>query len=107
MYNLKIYRLIWVTGTRMGKKFMKCHFFFKVRSWYARTAQSKNWHNLEFFYLILAGKIVPNKISCIRRNLGCAPYPQSWVLFQKFKNTVFLLLYYSACKTATAMVFRF
>ena len=37
--------------------------------------------------------------------LGCVPYAQSWVFFQILQNTVFLLLYYSACKKATAMVF--
>ena len=28
--------LIWVTGTRTGKKLTKCHFFFKGRSWYGQ-----------------------------------------------------------------------
>ena len=37
--------------------------------------------------------------------LGCVQYTQSWVFFQILQNTVFLLLYYSACKKATAMVF--
>ena len=27
---------IWVTGCRTGKKLTKCHFFFKVRSWYGQ-----------------------------------------------------------------------
>ena len=30
---------------------------------------------------------------------------QSWVFFQNYQNTAFLLLYYSASKKATAMVF--
>ena len=37
--------------------------------------------------------------------LGCVPYAQSWVFFQILQNTVFLLLYYSVGKKATAMVF--
>ena len=73
--------------------------FFKVRSWYeqikAKILSSS----------ILAGKIVTNKISGFRRNLGCAPYAQIWVFFQIVQNTAFSLLYYSACKKATAKVF--
>ena len=41
-----------------------------------------------------------------RCNLGCARYVQSRVFFQNFQNTVFLLLYYSASKKATALVFN-
>ena len=85
---------IWVIGTRTGKKLMKCYFF--LREKLVRTDKSKN---------ILAEKIVPNKIIGFRRNLGCARYAQSWVFFQNVQNTLFLLLYYSACKKATGMVF--
>ena len=42
------------------------------------------------------------EISCF---LGCVPYARSWVFFQICQNTVFLLVYYSACKKATAMAF--
>ena len=42
-------------------------FFFKVRSWYGQIKAKFD------FYLILAWKIVPNKISSFRRNLRCAP----------------------------------
>ena len=94
---------IWVTGTRMGKKLTKCQFFFQSEM-LVRTDKRKKLHDLESFYLIFAGKIVPNKISGFRRNLGFAPYTQSWVFFQNVQNTAFLLLYYSACKKATAMV---
>ena len=45
------------------------------------------------------------QVSAFRRNLGCVPYAQNWVFFQKFQNTAFLLLYYSAYKKATAMCF--
>ena len=33
------------------------------------------------FYLIVAWIVIPNKISGLRSNLGCAPYSQSWVFF--------------------------
>ena len=46
-----------------------------------------------------------NHVSGFKCNPGCAKYAQSWVLFQNCLNTAFLLLYYSACKKATAMVF--
>ena len=48
---------------------------------------------------------VQNQVSDFWRNLGCAPYAQSWVFFQNFQNTAFLFLYYSAHKKATAMVY--
>ena len=90
---------MWVTGTRTGKSWQNVTFFFKVRSWYeqikAKILSSS----------ILAGKIVTNKISGFRRNLGCAPYAQSWVFFQNAQNTAFLMLYYSVCKRVTPMVF--
>ena len=37
--------------------------------------------------------------------LACAQYVRSWVIFQNVKNTEFLLLYYSARKKSTTMVF--
>ena len=77
-----------------------CVLVFKVR-----TDKSKNWHNLESFYLILAEKLVLNQMSGLRCNQGCAPYAQSWMFFQNVQNTDFFLLFYSACKKATAMVF--
>ena len=64
-----------ITGTRTGKKLTKCHFFLSEKL--VRTDKSKNWHNLESFFLILAGKIVPNRISGSRRNVGWVPYSQS------------------------------
>ena len=45
------------------------------------------------------------QVSGFWQNLGCALYTQSWVFFQNFKNTAFLLLYYLACKKATAIFF--
>ena len=72
---------IWVIGTRTGKKLTK----WKL----VRTDKSKNWHDLEPFYLILAGKIVQNKISGLRSNLGCAPHAQSWVFFQNCQLQIF------------------
>ena len=56
-----------------------------------RTEKSNNLHNLESFYLILAGKSVPNKFSGFRRNLGCAPYAQSWVFFSKCSKYSFFV----------------
>ena len=44
-------------------------------------------------------------VSGFRRNIGCALYTRFWVFFQNFQNVAFLLLYYSACKKATAMDF--
>ena len=35
-FELSQQKYIWVIGTRTGKKLMKCHFFFKVRSWYGQ-----------------------------------------------------------------------
>ena len=71
------------------KKVAEMSLFFKSEK-LVQTDKSKNLHNLESFYLILARKIVPNKISGFRRNLGC--------FFQNVHNTAFLLVYYSACK---------
>ena len=81
--------LIWVTGTRTGKKLTKCHIFFKSKK-LLRIGKRKNWRNLKSFYLILAGKFVPNKISGFRHNLECAPNAQSWLFFFKmFKIQLF------------------
>ena len=44
------------------------------------------------------------KMGCRTLN-GCVPHAQIWVFFQNFQNTIFLLLYYSACKKATSMDF--
>ena len=59
-----------------------------------------------FFQLVpLAVGLSKIRVPGFRRNLGCAQYAQSWVFFQNFQNIAFLLLYYSASKKATAMVF--
>ena len=70
-----------------GKKVDEMSLFFLSEK-LVRTDKSKNGHNLESFYLILAGKIVPNKISGFRCNLGCAPYTQSWVFFHNVQNVL-------------------
>ena len=95
---------IWVIRTRTGKKLDKCHFFFKSQR-LLRTEKSKNSYTFKSYYLILASGVLKIWVSGFRRNLGCARYAQSWVFFQNFQNTAFLLLYYSASKKATAMVF--
>ena len=68
-----------------------------------RTEKSKNSYNFKSYNLILAVAVSKIRVSGLRRNLGCARYAQSWVFFQNFQNTAFLLLYYSASKKATAM----
>ena len=50
-----------------------------------RTDKSKIWHNLEFFYLILALGVLKIWVSGLRHNLGCARYAQSFFFFQTFK----------------------
>ena len=67
--------------------------------------KSKKSYTFKSYYLILAGAVLKIWVSGFRHNLGCAPYDQSWVFFQNCQNTAFLLLYYSACKTATSMAF--
>ena len=94
----------WVTRPRTGKTLTKCHFFFKSEK-LVQTDKSKNRHTFKSYYLILGGKFEPKKILTKKFNLGCAPYARSWVFFQNFQNIAFLLLYYSACKKATAKVF--
>ena len=66
-----------------GEKVENFHFFFKSTK-LVRTYEIKNCLNLKSFYLILAGKVVPSKISALRLKLGCAPYAQKWVFFVKF-----------------------
>ena len=94
----------WVIRTRTGEKLDKCHIFFKSQK-LLRTMKSKNSYTYKSYYLILALAVLKIWVSGFRRNLGCARYAQSWVFFQNFQNTAFLLLYYSASKKATAMVF--
>ena len=62
----------------------------------------QNSKSLFSFIQCLPQKI---QVSAFGRNLGCAAYAQNWVFFQNFQNTAFLLLYYSARKKATTMVF--
>ena len=90
---------IWVIRTRMGEKLDKCHFSIENLR-ILRTEKSKN-----SYYLILAVRVSKIRVSCFRRNLGCAKYVQSWVFFQNFQNTFFVLLYFSAYKKATSLVF--
>ena len=67
----------------------------------------------KFFFLIRTKVFLKiwvnlNQISLdklVKTNLGCVPYGRTWVFFQNFQNSAFLLLYYSGCKKATAMVF--
>ena len=83
---------------------MKRHIFFLNTA----SKSSENLFSPIFFYiflLIIVWKLQKIWVLGFRRNLGCAPYAQSWVFFQNFQNTAFWLLYYSACKKATAMVF--
>ena len=63
---------------------------------------------VDFFtysYKSWCGSFQKNKVSTFRCHLGCTLYTQSWVFFQNVQNTAFWLLYYSASKKATAMVF--
>ena len=78
--------LIWVIRTRTGKKLDKCHFFFKSQR-LLRTEKSKNSYTFKSYYLILASRVLNIWVSGFRRNLGCARYAQSWVLFQNFHNS--------------------
>ena len=95
---------VWVIRTRTGKKLDKCHFL--LESWrLLRTDKSKNSYTFKSYYLNLVSAVLKIWVSGFRRNLGCARYAQSWVFFQNFQNTAFLLLYYSVSKKATAMVF--
>ena len=68
-------------------------------------AKQKSIHFQVLLYLILAVAVSKILVSGFRRNLGCARYAQSWVFFQNFQNTAFLLLFYSVSKKATEMVF--
>ena len=52
-----------------------------------RTEKSKNSYTFKSYYLILASRVLKIWVSCFRRNLGCARYAQSWVLFQNFHNS--------------------
>ena len=92
------------SGPGRGKSWTNVTFFFKSQRllW---TDKSKNSYTFKSFYLILFSAVLKIWVSGFRRNLGCARYAQSWVFFQNFQNTAFLLLYYSASKKATAMVF--
>ena len=45
------------------------------------------------------------KVSAFRHNLGCVPRIQNWVFFQIYEIQHIFLLYYSARKKATSMVF--
>ena len=69
-------------------------------------------HEYDFFHIFMkyashswCKSFRKYQVSIFRCYLGCAPHTQSWVFFQNVQNTAFLLLYYSACKKATAMVF--
>ena len=82
---------------------------FTQLSWMFRFQKTlPNNPKTSFFYkfqLIIVWKLQKIWVSDFRGNLGCVPYARSWVFFQNFQNTAFLLLYYSARKKATAMVF--
>ena len=63
---------------------------------------------LIFFYmflLIFVWKLQKIHVSAFMRNLGCTPYARNWVFFPNLGNSTLLLLYYSACKKAIAIVF--
>ena len=49
---------------------------------------------------------LPETLRTISRyDQGCAPHARSWVFFQNCQNLAFMMLYYSAFKKATTMVF--
>ena len=58
-----------------------------------------------YSYWSLCGSFRKNQVSGFRRSVGSAPYTRNRVFFSNLWNSSFLLLYYSACKKATAMVF--
>ena len=65
---------------------IKRHIFFSNNP----SKSSKNWFFPNFFYiflLIFVCKLQKIWVSDLRRNLGCAPYAQSWVYFENFEKT--------------------
>ena len=88
----------------MGKKLDKCHSLIKS-SRLLRREKRKNSYTFRSYYLNLAVGVSKIRVSGFRRNIGCSRFVQSWVFFQNFQNTALLLLYYSASKKATEMVF--
>ena len=60
--------------------------------------------NLGFMQFISQQFIILWKIGH-RVYLGCVPYTRNWVFFANLWNSKFCLVYYSARKKATAMVF--
>ena len=92
------------SGPGRGKSWTNVTFFFKSQR-LLRTEKSKYSYTFKSYYLILASRVLKIWVSGFRSNLGCAQYAQSWVFFKTFKIELFLLLYYSGSKIATAMVF--
>ena len=44
-------------------------------------------HSFHIFLFILVSKLQKFWVSDLGRNLGCAPYAQSWVFFENFEKT--------------------
>ena len=78
-------------------------FYWDTHSISHKNAFLCNFHYI--FLLIMMWKLQKNMVSIFRSHLGCALHTRSWVFFQNFQNTAFWLLYFSACKKATAIVF--
>ena len=75
-----------------GKKLTKCHFFFKVRSWYGQIKA-----NIDIILspsiLSQLGKLSQTKFQVLGAIQGAYCTPKVGCFFQNVQNTAFLLLY--------------